>query len=82
MVRLQNSSGSDVDFDLESQLLERLDHDLRVLAPQRAFKVVQPSASAARINARLVMLFEPGTVISARTGLSSGTISISSGSPF
>jgi hypothetical protein len=25
------------------------------------------------------MLFEPGTVISARTGLSSGTISMSSG---
>ena len=45
-------------------------------APSR---VVSPSASAARINARLVMLFEPGTVISARTGLSSGTISMRSG---
>ena len=31
--------------------------------------VTSPSASAARISARLVMLFEPGTVISARTGL-------------
>ncbi|MFZ1072315.1 MAG: hypothetical protein WAO21_02660 [Verrucomicrobiia bacterium] len=41
--------------------------------------VTSPSASAARMSARFVMLFEPGTVISARTGLSSGTISIKSG---
>ncbi|MGO9477907.1 MAG: hypothetical protein ACLP7I_08185 [Limisphaerales bacterium] len=42
-------------------------------------KTVSPSASAARMSARLVMLFDPGTVISARTGLSSGTISMRSG---
>ena len=36
-------------------------------------------ANTAKISARLVMLFEPGTVISARTALSSATISISSG---
>ncbi len=31
------------------------------------------------MSARFVMLFEPGTVISARTGLASGTISMRSG---
>src|ERR1019366_9083551 len=35
--------------------------------------------SAARINARFVMLFDPGTVTSARTGLSRGAISMRSG---
>src|SRR5437867_4276063 len=48
---------------------------------QRSLRTLvhSPSANAARINARFVMLVEPGTVISARTGLSSGTISIKSG---
>ena len=41
--------------------------------------VTSPSAKAARINARFVMLLEPGTVISARTGPASGMISMRSG---
>src|SRR5205814_9768517 len=41
--------------------------------------VVSPSPNAARTRARLVMLLEPGTVISASTGFVSGTISIRSG---
>ena len=41
--------------------------------------VVSPPASAARTSARFVMLLEPGTVMSARTGCVSGTISMRSG---
>src|SRR5688572_3156240 len=53
----------------------------RVSSLQRAPRnVVSPGANAARISARLVMLFEPGTVISACTARSSGTISMRSGS--
>src|SRR5688572_8837787 len=52
----------------------------RVSSLQRAPRnVVSPGPNAARIRARLVMLFEPGTVISAWTARSSGTISIRSG---
>ena len=79
MVRLHISSGSGSTLT-SNPVPASLDHDLRVLAPQRAFQCLSPSASAARISARFVMLFEPGTVISARTGLSSGTISMRSGS--
>src|SRR5438552_2313626 len=41
---------------------------------------LSPSANAARTRTRLVMLLEPGTVISAFTGPVSGTISIQAGS--
>ena len=43
-------------------------------------KVIGPFASAARIRARLVMLLEPGTVMTAETGASNGVISMTSGS--
>ena len=39
-----------------------------------------PHQKVPRINARFVILLEPGTVISALTGRSSGTISMRSGS--
>ena len=42
--------------------------------------VTSPSASAARIRARLVMLLDPGTVIPAETFPIKGIISIKSGS--
>ena len=56
MMRLQDSSGSGLGVHGEAQFLQAFDHDLRVLAPQRAGQGVSPSASAASISARLVML--------------------------
>ena len=47
---------------------ERLDHDLRILAVERAGRTLGPSASAATTSARLVRLFEPGTRTTARGG--------------
>src|SRR5438105_4097371 len=68
-----------LDFSIKAQLLQRLDHHLGVLAQSPPSSLGSPSPSAAKISARLVMLLEPGTEISARTGLSSGMISIKSG---
>jgi hypothetical protein len=69
-----------VQRDGKAQLPQGFRHDLRVLAPQGAAQGDGSSASAARIRARLVMLLEPGTVMSADTGQSNGTISMTSGS--
>ena len=82
MVRLQNSSGSGSTFTTNPSFC-RHSTMICVSSLQSApLSVTSPSASAARISARFVMLLEPGTVISARTGLSSGTISMRSGRPF
>src|SRR3954469_4334004 len=79
MVRLENSFGSGRTSTMKPSSW-RHSTMIWVSSLQRApSSVTSPSASAARMSARFVMLLEPGTVISARTGLSSGTISISSG---
>jgi hypothetical protein len=57
--------GVRLDAHFEAELLQTLDHHLRIFAPKRAFERHFASASAARMSARFVMLFEPGTVISA-----------------
>ena len=71
-----------LDANLKAQLLQHSTMICVSSLHSAPLSVTSPSASAARISARFVMLFEPGTVISARTGLSSGIISMRSGEAF
>ena len=80
MVRLLGSAGSGATSQVEPELPERIPPSLGYPRSRaRPSGRWCPSAKAARISARLVMLLEPGTVISAETGRTAGTISIRGG---
>jgi len=72
-------TGSDSTLYFEAELLESFDHHLSIFAPECALQSRFAVCQSCQIKARLVMLLEPGTVISVRTGLCSGTISMRSG---
>jgi len=58
------SFGSGATVTLKAEFVQTFDHHLRVLAPERAQQGGFTTRQGARINARSVMLLEPGTVIS------------------
>jgi len=47
-------------FDLQAEPAQRFDHHLSVFAVEGARSMDVPSASAAQISARFVMLLDPG----------------------
>ena len=78
MVRLQNSAGVRRPH-VEAELVQAFDHDLRVLAPERALRASPRLGQGGENQGAVGDAFRSGTVISARTGWSSGTISMSRG---
>src|SRR5436309_15087513 len=79
MVRLHGSEGSGATLTMKPRSWRQSTITCVSSLHKAPEMTLSPSASAARTRTRLVMLLEPGTVISAFTGPATGTNSIQAG---